>query len=209
VQAWFHPGDDLRRPLEELKILAAAVAVLALVAGVTFGLLRLLIPRPGEARVEAAELSGRLMAFHRTFAVEQIGKLTFVVTCQDSLVRDGRRQPGEVLVIPHDSRLIDANGDIDVVAGGHRRLALEQFLLAGCPRALAEKLRHDLLARAVTLRADGRHLVLDFSAREQRLSLVLSRPGSLPVQLVVAVRGISGTSVVHFVAGLRHRHSRA
>jgi hypothetical protein len=167
-----------------------------------------LIPRPGVARVEAAELSGRLMAFHRTYAVERIGKLTFFVTCHDSVVRDGRRQPGEVLVISHHSRLIDASGDIDVAAGGHGGLALEQFLLAGCPRALAEKLRHTLAARALTLRAHGRLLVLNLSARKPQLSIVFSRTGELPVQLSVAVRGISGTSVVHFVAWLRHRHSR-
>jgi hypothetical protein len=145
------------------------------------------------------------MAVHRTLAVERIGRLRFVAICHDGVVHDGRRQPGEVLVISHRSRLIDAGGDIDVVAGGHRRLALEQFLLAGCPRALAEKLRLSLFARAVRLRTHGRRLVLSLTARKPQLSLVLSRTADLPVQLNAAVHGISGTSIVHFVAGPGHR----
>ncbi len=178
-----------------LTTLAVAIGMLALVAGVAFGLQAVTLGRQDRERLLVAATVGGLNAYHAANAVVTIGGHTFAERCTQTWVHRVRSDTvvggGEVL---RELRNV-------LVHSGP--VAVERFELAGCPRSLgawiAMQLNHGGPLVVTPVRFAGKRLLLvSFPGSQMKLQLIVRRLGGLPVGLRFAGRTVHGQSRVSY-----------
>ncbi len=201
----------VRRPRRSAAALTSAVALasLALLAGVGFGIQALAFPRPSRAQLVSVQTLRWILQYPVVRGVVEVRGRRVTTLCADTWVRSrlGRKVKGEIVVLAGGERMLRVDYKLSVLspAGEYRpgRVQVVQFELAGCPATLGQhlgevlELRHPL--RFVPLQVDGRPAYrLRFATETEReqIELLVARTTLLPFRIGITRDGVSGTSLI-------------
>ena len=184
------------RALGRLRWVLGAIAVPFCVVVLGVGIQAAAFERPPRDALVASDALRELFRFRVMRATEMVGRHPVRSTCVQGWFRplhSRRPAPGELVLLSSGVKLYDFGNGIRRIGrrGAVSRFDLARFLLAGCPRFMAERVGSQLVrSRWVDTdasRADGvATLELSFGDRTKPIGLYVDRRTYRPVALRLA-----------------------
>jgi len=191
------------RALVRFRWLVPALALPACIALAGVGIQAAAFRRPARETLVAAEALHELLQYRVMRGTEQIGRQRLATTCVQGWYHTPRHRhlvPGAIVLVSNGERLYDFGNGVRRL-GRQGRAGLTdraRFLLAACPRSIAERISVHLLG-GQGVDTDPSHddgasaLAIAFGGRRRPIDLYVNRGTYRPVELKLSgtVRGWS------------------